>query len=80
MGQGCEGEPTTSLSEMGKPDWCYDQPSHRGGSCRFSGHVERTHGFEAEQIRRRLASAVTDLLRWARENVSGETEEDHKNP
>lgn len=80
MGQGREGDPVPPIPGSGKPDWCYDQPSHRGTNRRFSGHVERTHGFEAEQIRIRLASAVADLLRWARENASGESVENHEAP
>lgn len=76
MRQASGDEVSEPASPFGAPAWCYAQPRKRGIDRTFSGHIDRVHGTEAEMVRKRLAAATTDLLRWARESAHSGLPED----
>ena len=57
-------------------EWCYGKERLRGDTCCFTGRVELVHGASAENLRSRLAHVSADLLRWAVDASSHESDED----
>ena len=55
-----------------QPVWWYGQLRKRGGDRRYSGHINHSHGTEAEQARAQLADVIRELLDWAAHQQSGD--------
>jgi hypothetical protein len=55
-----------------QPVWWYRQTRKRGGDRRYSGHVNHSHGAEAERARAQLADVIRELLDWAVNQQSGD--------
>jgi hypothetical protein len=56
--------------------WWYYQGRKRGGDRRYSGHVNRIHGAEAERLRGELADVICDLLDWTARQSDDQSTED----
>lgn len=68
-----ESLPKTGLDQ---PVWWYDQQRKRGSDRRYSGHVNRIHGAEAERLRGQLTDVIGDLLDWTARQSNDQFTED----